>query len=58
MTLLEAINAASNGSTIVSCAGRRYTPQMLAPIWTSNRCASYATSGMTEQERKGAWEVV
>lgn len=56
MTLLEAIQAVADGETVVSCVGKRYTPDMLAPIWTSNRCAAYATCGMTKEEREGAWE--
>ena len=58
MTLLEAISAASSGSTIVSCVGERYTPDDLAPIWISNRCVAYSSVGMTKEEREGAWRVV
>ncbi|MFW5434292.1 hypothetical protein [Paenibacillus apiarius] len=57
MKLLDAIHAAAHGNTIVSCADKRYTPDMLAPIWTSNRCAAYSTTGMTKQEREGAWRI-
>lgn len=57
MTLLDAIQAAARGETIVSCAGKRYTPDMLAPIWTSNRCASYTAAGTTKEEREGTWEI-
>lgn len=57
MTLLEAIQAVANGAAVVSCVGRRYTPDMLAPIWTSIRCAAYTTAGMTKEEREGAWNL-
>jgi len=55
--LLDAIQAAAHGKAIVSCTGKRHTPDMLAPIWTSNRCASYTTAGMTKEEREGAWSL-
>lgn len=57
MTLLDAIQAAASGKTVVSCVGKRYTPDMLAPIWTSNQCAAYTTAGMTKEEREGAWSL-
>ncbi|MCR8843137.1 hypothetical protein NQ117_05545 [Paenibacillus sp. SC116] len=57
MTLLEAINAAANGSTIVSRVGERYTPSILAPIWISNGCAAYSSADITKEEREGAWEI-
>lgn len=59
MTLIDAINEAASGATIVSNSGRHYTPEMLAPIWSGNeRCVAFTTAGMTEGERKGAWTAI
>lgn len=58
MKLIAAINAASNGATIVSNAGRTYKPADLAPIvCIGNSAVSYKCVGMTENERKGTWTI-
>lgn len=58
MKLVAAINAAAIGQSIVSNAGRTYKPADLAPIKRIGSSAvSYRSVGMTESERKGAWEM-
>lgn len=57
MKLLEAINASTVGFTIVSNAGKRYTPAKLCAKFIGEHAAVYNSYGMTEQERKGRWEI-
>lgn len=58
MSILQAAQASAQGSTIVSNAGRRYTPDQLAVKWVGAHYASLNNAGMTEAERKGAWRSV
>lgn len=58
MSLLEAAQASAQGNTVVSNAGRRYTPDQLAVKWVGAHYASLKNAGMTEAERKGAWDIV
>lgn len=58
MTLLEAAQTSAQGITVISNAGRRYTPDQLAVKWVGAHYASLNNAGMTEAERKGAWDIV
>lgn len=58
MTLFEAMNYAAAGRTIVSNAGKQYTPAELTPIYCGQHYAVFTTGTTTECERKGAWNVV
>lgn len=58
MTILEAAQASAQGITVVSNAGRRYTPDQLTVKWVGTHYASLNNAGMTEAERKGAWDIV
>lgn len=58
MTTLEAAKASSQGITVISNAGRLYTPDQLAVTWVGAHYASLNSAGMTEAERKGAWDIV
>lgn len=58
MTLIEATNRATAGHTIVSSVGKRYTPEMLAPISCGPNWAMFNTAGTTEKERKGLWKIL
>ncbi|MFS0841240.1 hypothetical protein [Paenibacillus sp. 1P03SA] len=57
MKLLEAIKHAAAGSEIVSCAGKTYTPGMLAVSSCGRNYAVFNACGMTDIERKGKWTV-
>lgn len=58
MTILEAAQASAQGITVVSNTGRRYTPDQLVVTWVGAHYASMSNAGMTEAERKGAWDIV
>lgn len=58
MTLLEAAQASAQGITVISNEGRRYTSGQLAVVWVGAHYASLNNAGMTEAERKGAWDIV
>ncbi|MNJ76606.1 hypothetical protein D3C77_739240 [compost metagenome] len=58
MNLIQAINKAAQGKTITSCIGKRYTYEMLQPMWCGKHYASYETCGMSEAERKGVWKLI
>ncbi|WP_339273811.1 hypothetical protein MKY59_21700 [Paenibacillus sp. FSL W8-0426] len=56
MNILEAAHASAQGHTVISNAGRRYTPDQLAVKWVGAHYASMNGAGMTEAERKGEWK--
>lgn len=58
MTILEAAQASAQGIIVISNAGRRCTPDQLAVTWVGAHYASLNNAGMTEAERRGAWEIV
>lgn len=58
MTILEAAQASAQGHTVISNAGRHYTPDQLAVKWVGAHYASMNNAGMMEAERKGAWDIV
>lgn len=56
MTFTQAVQAAADGYTIVSYAGKRYTAADLAPISCGPRWAIVRAGTMTEKERKSGWK--
>lgn len=56
MDLVSAVIAASKGADIVSCEGRRYTPEMLRPISVlAEHCVTFRSCGMSKAEKHGEW---
>jgi hypothetical protein len=58
MRLVSAVNAVATGASVISAvSGKRYTPEMLAPISRGPHWAVCATSGMTRDEYKGTFRI-
>lgn len=58
MNILQAAQYSSNGFTVISNTGKRYSSEMLNVKWFGSHYASMSNCGMTDEERKGEWEAV